>query len=187
MPTFLKDEQSSDFIQYGHLLKSLSKEDVKQIDDRLEQEWKDVRANSTEFQREFLPSEPSAKFVSSKYIQHLKEQCKKRCHRESFASADATTTSATIASPLRALRPAQNASASSRSAPSRQISEPDAAIADMLSGNFSAPSEVQIVDYMGNAEILASGRIGQLCKYEATVVCYDPQLRELGKDKNEEG
>ena len=61
------------------------------------------------------------------------------------------------------------------------------AFADMLSGIFSASKEVQIVDYMGNAEILASGRIGQLCKYEATVVCYDPQLRVLGKDKNEEG
>ena len=100
---------------------------------------------------------------------------------------DATTTPATIASPLRTLRPAQNASASSRSAPSRQISDPDAAIADMLSGNFSTPSEVQIVDYMGNAEILTSGKIGQLCKYEATVVEYDSQLRELGKDKSVEG
>ena len=224
VPTFLKDEQSCDFIPYGHLIKSLSKEDLTQIDNRLEQEWKELRANTADFQREFLLTEPGEKFVASKYIQYVKEQSKKTCHKESFTAAVTTTTSATITSPLRALRPAQNALASSRStspvravrppqnasasprsassvrvlrpaqntspsarsAPSRQSSDPDAAIENMLAGNFSAPRVIQICDLMGNAAILASGKIGQLCKYEALVMEYDSHLRDIGKEKSVE-
>ena len=56
----------------------------------------------------------------------------------------------------------------------------------MMSGNYMTPGTVEVANYKSNAEILATGRIEEIMKYEAMVMYYDDELRDLKSDRNED-